>query len=73
MKYIYIYFLHCFYRYETGTVIIRQGHVATECYLVLSGRLEFTMMDVRTRIHASDTLCEAEEGDFLGVTIFFFQ
>ncbi|XP_042324247.1 cAMP-dependent protein kinase regulatory subunit-like isoform X3 [Sceloporus undulatus] len=55
-------------KYEAGTVIIKQGHVATECYLVLSGKLKFMMANEneKDKISTSETLCEAEGGDFIG-------
>nr|XP_016849677.1 PREDICTED: uncharacterized protein LOC107982939 [Anolis carolinensis] len=55
-------------KYEAGTIITRQGHMATECYLVLSGKLEFTMSseNAKDKCSTSETICEAEEGDFIG-------
>ncbi|XP_061440618.1 uncharacterized protein LOC133364279 isoform X6 [Rhineura floridana] len=52
--------------YEAGTIIIRQGYVATECYLVLSGKLKIIMADAK--FLTPEILYEAEEGDFIGET-----
>ncbi|CAI5783940.1 Hypothetical predicted protein [Podarcis lilfordi] len=52
--------------YEAGTIIIRQGHVATECYLVLSGKLKIIIDDAT--ILTPETLYEIEEGNFIGET-----
>ncbi|XP_053109223.1 cyclic nucleotide-binding domain-containing protein 2-like isoform X2 [Hemicordylus capensis] len=56
--------------YDAGTIIIRQGHVATECYLVLSGKLKVMMADANSNAKSftPETLCEAGEGDFIGET-----
>ncbi|KAF7248356.1 cAMP-dependent protein kinase regulatory subunit [Varanus komodoensis] len=57
-------------RYEPGTIVIRQGHVATECYLVLSGKLKVVMADanLKDQMFIPEILFEAEEGDFVGET-----
>ncbi|XP_060134239.1 cGMP-dependent protein kinase, isozyme 1-like [Zootoca vivipara] len=52
--------------YEAGTIIISQGHVATECYLVLSGKLKIVIDDAT--ILTPETLYEIEEGNFIGET-----
>ncbi|XP_077158509.1 uncharacterized protein LOC143820027 [Paroedura picta] len=56
--------------YEAGTVLIKQGHVATECYLVLSGKIKVVMADEDSKYKnfTPETLCEAEGGDFIGET-----
>ncbi|XP_048364770.1 cyclic nucleotide-binding domain-containing protein 2-like isoform X2 [Sphaerodactylus townsendi] len=56
--------------YEAGTIVIKQGRVATECYLLLSGKIKIVMGDVdsRSKEFIPETICEAEEGDFIGET-----
>ncbi|KAJ6668556.1 hypothetical protein lerEdw1_012038 [Lerista edwardsae] len=56
--------------YEAGTIVVRQGHVATECYLVLSGKLKIMIKDADFKIKSvtPEMLYEAEEGDFIGET-----
>ncbi|XP_044875182.1 cyclic nucleotide-binding domain-containing protein 2-like isoform X2 [Mauremys mutica] len=53
---------------EAGTIIIRQGHVPSECYLILSGKLKVLWGDAnfKAQTFTSEILCEAEEGDFIG-------
>ncbi|XP_074922848.1 uncharacterized protein LOC116826253 [Chelonoidis abingdonii] len=53
---------------EAGTIIIRQGHVPSECYLILSGKLKVLWSDAnfKAQTFTSEILCEAEEGDFIG-------
>ncbi|XP_070613345.1 cyclic nucleotide-binding domain-containing protein 2-like [Erythrolamprus reginae] len=57
-------------KYITGTVIMKQGHEATECYLLLSGKLKFTITDEKCEngILASKVLYELEGEDFIGET-----
>ncbi|CAM4661209.1 unnamed protein product [Lepidochelys kempii] len=54
---------------EAGTIVIRQGHVPSECYLILSGKLKVIGGDAnfKDQTFTSEILCEAEEGDFVGV------
>ncbi|KAM6440233.1 cGMP-dependent protein kinase-like isoform 2-T2 [Liasis olivaceus] len=56
-------------KYVAGTIIMKQGHVATECYLLLSGKLKVMMTDenFKNEIFTSEALCEVEE-DFIGET-----
>ncbi|XP_060103347.1 cyclic nucleotide-binding domain-containing protein 2-like [Heteronotia binoei] len=56
--------------YEAGTIIIKQGRDAAECYLVLSGKLKVVMTDEdsKSKDFTPETLCEAEGGDFIGET-----
>ncbi|TFK14904.1 SS18-like protein 2 [Platysternon megacephalum] len=53
---------------EAGTIVIRQGHVPSECYLILSGKLKVIWDDAnfKAQTFTSEILCEAEEGDFIG-------
>ncbi|XP_063316049.1 uncharacterized protein LOC134615461 [Pelobates fuscus] len=53
--------------YETKTLVIKQGHVPCECYIVLSGHLNAVtgVADAKTNA-TSNTLYEVEEGDFVG-------
>ncbi|OCT99515.1 hypothetical protein XELAEV_18005296mg [Xenopus laevis] len=60
---------HAVYQeYETKTLVIKQGHAPSECYLILSG----TLMAVtengnsKTQSTLTDALYEVEEGDFVG-------
>ncbi|XP_058049796.1 uncharacterized protein LOC131203508 [Ahaetulla prasina] len=55
-------------KYIAGTVIMKQGHMATECYLLLSGKLKFMITDEKRKngILASEALYELEEEDFIG-------
>lgn len=48
--------------------------MATECYLLLSGKLKFMITDEKFEngILASEALYELEEEDFIGVTTFLF-
>ncbi|XP_053311128.1 uncharacterized protein LOC128473099 [Spea bombifrons] len=60
---------HIIYQlYETKTLVIKQGHVPCECYIILSGNLNATTEDMNVRKQSvfSNTLYEVEEGDFLG-------
>lgn len=45
--------------------------MATECYLVLSGKLKIMIKDANFKIKSvtSEMLSEAEEGDFIGVSL----
>ncbi|XP_069487728.1 cyclic nucleotide-binding domain-containing protein 2-like [Ambystoma mexicanum] len=54
--------------YEAKTMIIKQGHVPSECYLILSGNLKVTYEDgnSKNRLLTEEMLNEVEEGDFLG-------
>lgn len=51
-------------------MLLRQGHVPLECYLILAGHLKVmssnTSMNRNTN---SEILSEFEEGDFIGVNI----
>ncbi|XP_042697836.2 cyclic nucleotide-binding domain-containing protein 2-like isoform X1 [Chrysemys picta bellii] len=53
---------------EAGTIVIRQGHVPSECYLILSGKLKVIWggANFKAQTFTSEILCEAEEGDFIG-------
>ncbi|XP_067386644.1 cyclic nucleotide-binding domain-containing protein 2-like [Emydura macquarii macquarii] len=55
---------------EAGTIVIRQGHVPSECYLILSGKLKVVWGDAnfKAQTFTSEILGEAEEGDFIGET-----
>nr|XP_033800848.1 uncharacterized protein LOC117360706 isoform X2 [Geotrypetes seraphini] len=57
-----------FQEYESKSLLIKQGHVASECYLILSGNLKIILSDLKSkpRNFTSETLYEAEEGDFIG-------
>ncbi|XP_039218820.1 cyclic nucleotide-binding domain-containing protein 2-like [Crotalus tigris] len=57
-------------KYIAGTVIMKQGHMATECYLLLSGKLKFMITNEKFEngILASEALYELEEEDFIGET-----
>ncbi|XP_069832265.1 cyclic nucleotide-binding domain-containing protein 2-like [Dendropsophus ebraccatus] len=60
---------HLIYQeYESKTLVIKQGHVPCECYIILSGRLEATTEESRSKKQSSSssTLYEVEEGDFVG-------
>ncbi|XP_053510938.1 uncharacterized protein LOC119061661 [Artibeus jamaicensis] len=52
---------------EAESMLLRQGHVPLECYLILAGRLKVmsssTSMNKNTN---SEILSEVEEGDFIG-------
>ncbi|KAJ1215176.1 hypothetical protein NDU88_002785, partial [Pleurodeles waltl] len=54
--------------YEAKTLILKQGHLPIECYLILSGNLKVTYEDVNSKNQqlTNETLNEIEEGDFLG-------
>ncbi|XP_066430900.1 cyclic nucleotide-binding domain-containing protein 2-like [Eleutherodactylus coqui] len=54
--------------YESNTLVIKQGHVPCECYIVLSGQLEATIEESssKKRSSSSSTLYEVDEGDFFG-------
>ncbi|KAK9399132.1 cGMP-dependent protein kinase isozyme 1-like [Crotalus adamanteus] len=56
-------------KYIAGTVIMKQGHMATECYLLLSGKLKFMITNEKFEngILAFEALYELEEEDFIGV------
>lgn len=57
-------------RLEVESMLLRQGHIPLECYLILSGHLKVmsssTSMNKNTN---SEILSEFEEGDFIGVNI----
>ncbi|XP_056407639.1 uncharacterized protein LOC130302034 isoform X2 [Hyla sarda] len=60
---------HLIYQeYESKTLVIKQGHVPCECYIMLSGRLEATTeaSSSKKQSSSSSTLYEVEEGDFVG-------
>ncbi|KAM8939007.1 cyclic nucleotide-binding domain-containing protein 2-like [Pelodytes ibericus] len=54
--------------YETNTLVIKQGHVPCECYIILSGSLNAITEEKKPSKHtvSSNILYEVEEGDFLG-------
>ncbi|XP_078535077.1 uncharacterized protein LOC144821751 [Lissotriton helveticus] len=55
-------------KYEAKTIILKQGHLPVECYLILSGNLKVTYEDVNSKHRqlTDEMLNEIEEGDFLG-------
>ncbi|XP_059538477.1 uncharacterized protein LOC132227423 [Myotis daubentonii] len=55
--------------FEAGSMLLRQGHVPLECYLILAGHLK--VMSSNTSVNRntnSGILNEFEEGDFIGET-----
>ncbi|KAM4807665.1 cyclic nucleotide-binding domain-containing protein 2-like [Rhinophrynus dorsalis] len=58
---------HVIYQaYETQTLVIKQGHVPRECYLILSGSVNAVTEEVNSKQQNLSALYEVEEGDFLG-------
>ncbi|KAM3940190.1 uncharacterized protein RB166_000201 [Leptodactylus fuscus] len=60
---------HLIYQeYEAKTLVIKQGHVPCECYIILSGQLEATTEEWSSKKQSSlsSTLYEVDEGDFVG-------
>lgn len=61
-------------RFEAESMLLRQGHVLLECYLILAGHLKVmssnTSMNKNTN---SEILSEFEEGNFIGVNILISQ
>ncbi|XP_029443258.1 cyclic nucleotide-binding domain-containing protein 2-like [Rhinatrema bivittatum] len=57
-----------FQQYEAKSLLIKQGHIPSECYLILSGNLKIILGDLNSKIRnfTSETLYEVEEGDFIG-------
>ncbi|XP_030048502.1 uncharacterized protein LOC115462644 [Microcaecilia unicolor] len=57
-----------FQEYEAKSLLMKQGHVPSECYLILSGNLKIILSDLNSKPtnFISETLYEAEEGDFVG-------
>ncbi|XP_036110518.1 cyclic nucleotide-binding domain-containing protein 2-like [Molossus molossus] len=50
-------------------MLLRQGHVPLECYLILAGHLKVTSSNTRMNKNTnSKILSEVEEGDFIGET-----
>lgn len=57
-------------RFEAGSMLLRQGHVPLECYLMLAGHLKVMPSNTSmNRNTSSEILNEFEEGDFIGVNI----
>ncbi|XP_016062866.1 PREDICTED: cyclic nucleotide-binding domain-containing protein 2-like isoform X2 [Miniopterus natalensis] len=55
--------------FEAGSVLLRQGHVPLECYLILAGHLKVMSSNTSmNKITNSEILSEFEEGDFIGET-----
>ncbi|XP_075422416.1 uncharacterized protein LOC142463472 isoform X2 [Ascaphus truei] len=54
--------------YETKTLVIKQGHLPYECYIILSGSLEAIADEINSKKKSvsTNTLYEVDEGDFLG-------
>ncbi|XP_012579474.1 PREDICTED: uncharacterized protein LOC105853537 [Condylura cristata] len=53
--------------FEAETMVLRQGHVPLECYLILAGHLKVMSSDTNTSKNTnSEILSEFEEGDFIG-------
>ncbi|XP_063776975.1 uncharacterized protein LOC134925262 isoform X2 [Pseudophryne corroboree] len=60
---------HVIYQeYESKTLVIKQGHIPCECYIILSGSLAAVIEDSssKKKSTSSNTLYEVEEGDFVG-------
>ncbi|XP_075191269.1 cyclic nucleotide-binding domain-containing protein 2-like [Anomaloglossus baeobatrachus] len=60
---------HLIYQeYESKTLVIKQGQVPCECYIILSGRLEASTEESASKKQSSSSsmLYEVEEGDFVG-------
>ncbi|XP_077135848.1 uncharacterized protein LOC143793096 [Ranitomeya variabilis] len=60
---------HLIYQeYESKTLVIKQGQVPCECYIILSGRLDVTTEGSTSKKQSSSSsvLYEVEEGDFVG-------
>lgn len=56
-------------RFEAESMILRQGHIPLEHYLVLAGHLKVMSSNTSTNKNTnSEILSEFEEGDFIGVT-----
>ncbi|XP_018431128.1 PREDICTED: uncharacterized protein LOC108803825 [Nanorana parkeri] len=52
--------------YESKTLVLKQGHIPRECYIILSGSLASLTEDTRSRIQSKRSLYEVEEGDIVG-------
>lgn len=57
-------------RFEAESMVLRQGHVTLECYLILAEPLKVMSSNTSMSKNAnSEILSEFEEGDFIGVNI----
>lgn len=55
-------------RFEAESMILRQGHVPLECYLVCAGRLKVMSSNISMNKNTNtENLSAFEEGDFIGV------
>lgn len=55
-------------RFEAESMILRQGHVPLECYLVRAGRLKVMSSNISMNKNTNaENLSAFEEGDFIGV------
>ncbi|KAM5191473.1 cyclic nucleotide-binding domain-containing protein 2-like [Mantella aurantiaca] len=52
--------------YESKTLVIKQGHIPRECYIILSGSLDSVADDTRSGKQSTTSLYEVEEGDIVG-------
>ncbi|XP_072000620.1 uncharacterized protein [Engystomops pustulosus] len=60
---------HLIYQeYESKTLVIKEGHIPRECYIILSGRLDAMTEEscLKKQSSSSSTLYEVEEGDLIG-------
>ncbi|XP_072262326.1 cyclic nucleotide-binding domain-containing protein 2-like [Pyxicephalus adspersus] len=52
--------------YESKTLVIKQGHIPQECYIILSGCLASVTEDTRSRKQSTTSLYEVADGDIVG-------